>query len=475
MDSHIIVQPSTFVVENQNNFQEVYRLSKLIGTGKFGEVRICYHRVSGQKRAVKIIRKDLLTSAHQKNTLDNEINVLKQLDHPNIVRINEFFEDLRRLYIVMEYCKGGELFSEIMKRGKVTENHSASIMKQIFLTLEYLHNKGIVHRDIKSENILLEDKHDILNIKIIDFGSAIINKTRLKIRGSAGTTYYMSPEILTGNYSFLCDMWSAGVILYILLAGFPPFDGKNHLQIAENIKNYAYDLTVEPWSNISTSAKNLIKKLLCPENERISAKEALEDEWIQKSLSPLIDGNKIHQVLQNLRKFRATSILRDAIQTYIMSQYISANDTKDLKEIFMVIDVDHDGKISQQELKNEYLKIMDEVEAEKIVQKVMDEVDSDKNGYIEYSEFLKANLDNKKIMSKENLNAAFRMFDKDEDGKINAEEVKNILQGGNEFIDIQIWRDILQEFDINGNGEIDLNEFSQLLKTVSENGLAYEI
>ena len=158
-----------------------------------------------------------------------------------------------------------------------------------------------------------------------------------------------------------------------------------------------------------------------------------------------------------------------------MSQYISANDTKDLKEIFMVIDVDHDGKISQQELKNEYLKIMDEVEAEKIVQKVMDEVDSDKNGYIEYSEFLKANLDNKKIMSKENLNAAFRMFDKDEDGKINAEEVKNILQGGNEFIDIQIWRDILQEFDINGNGEIDLNEFSQLLKTVSENGLAYEI
>ena len=466
-DSQIIVQPGTFVIENKNNFHDVYRLNATIGTGTFGEVRACFHRVSGQKRAVKIIRKDLLTSTQQREMVDNEIRILKLLDHPNIVKINEFFEESKRLYIVMEFCYGGELFNEIIKKGNLSESHSAMIMKEIFLSLEYLHSKRIVHRDIKPENIIFEDKNDCFNIKIIDFGTAVINNAQQRLKGNAGTVYYMSPEIITGNYTHLCDIWSAGVILYILLAGFPPFAGKNYHEIIDKISNQSYDLTSEPWPRISDSAKNLIKNLLCPETKRFNSKQVLENEWIQQySITP-IENIKLREVLENLRRFRSATILREAIRTYIMSQYITAHDAKDLKEIFLIIDADHDGKISYEELKNEYLKITGEIEAEEIVEKIMNEVDSDKNGYIEYSEFLKANIDTKKFLSKKNFDEAFQLFDKDGNGKISAEELKNILEGDN-IVDSNAWSKIIQEFDINGDGEIDIDEFNQLLNSLGE-------
>lgn len=466
-DSHIIVQPGTFVRENDNSFQDIYRLGKLLGTGTFGEVRICMHRVSGLKRAVKIIRKDLLTSAHQRATLDNEIKILKSLDHPNIVRVNEFFEEVKRLYIVMEYCKGGELFGEIVKKGYLTEGQAVIIMKQIFLTLEYLHSQGIIHRDLKPENIMLEEKHDVMNIKIIDFGTAIVNNTRYKMIGNAGTIYYMSPEILVGNYTYLCDVWSAGVIMYIILSGSPPFDGKSNLEIMEKIQIGKFSLDSEQWVGVSEAAKQLLQRILTPEAERITSKQALEDVWITNN-SVDLTRSQITRVLSKLKDFRSTSVLREAIRTYITTQYISAYDIKDLKAVFMDMDKDHDGKISYEELMKEYLKIMDEKEARKISALVMNEVDSDKDGFIEYSEFLKANLDTKKVMSVENLNAAFRMFDQDGNGKISAEEIKMMLQGDN-IVDTEIWSKIIQEFDVNGDGEIDMEEFGLLIKSFTSN------
>ena len=160
-------------------------------------------------------------------------------------------------------------------------------------------------------------------------------------------------------------------------------------------------------------------------------------------------------------------MLREAIRTYITTQYISADEIREFKEIFMNIDRDHDGKISYQELVEVYKKSMDEEEAREIVDRVMKEVDSDRNGFIEYSEFLKANLDMKKIMSGQNLEAAFRMFDSDGNGKISADEMKRILQGDN-IVDEEIWNKIIGEFDIDGDGEIDMKEFEVLVKTLSQ-------
>ncbi|OMJ66818.1 hypothetical protein SteCoe_36202 [Stentor coeruleus] len=458
----VILAPGAFVNENENKFADIYRLGKLIGTGTYGEVRMCFHRESGAKRAVKIIRKDLMTNEGLRANLDKEISILRSLDHPNVVRIYEFFEEVKRLYIVMEFCKGGELFAEIVKRKYLTEIHAAHIMHQLFSTLDYLHGRGIMHRDLKPENILLEERHDVMNIKIIDFGAATIFNDK-PINGIVGTMFYIAPDVFQGNYDFLCDMWSCGVILYILLAGYPPFDGKSDQEIISRIKSYEYSTSQEPWSNISQDAKDLLSKLLCHSKKRASSRQALAEPWIINLVKRELPSTEVmSEALNNLKNFRSTSILRDAVNTFITTQFISASDTKDLREVFRKMDKNGDGKLSREELLEEYTKIMEESEAQAEVDRIMREVDSDNNGFIDYSEFLKGSLDSSKVLSLENLKLAFQMFDQDGSGTISAGELKKVIAGKG-LADNKIWNDIIIQVDQNGDGEIDMLEFQKII------------
>ena len=201
----IMLKPGLFVSENDNKFLEIYKIGSILGTGSYGEVRSCYHRENNEKRAVKIFKKQHYSSESKKSKLLSEISVLKSLDHPNIIKIFEFFEDSKRIYIVMEYCGGGELFTEIIKRKNFNEIHAAQIMHQILSVLAYLHEKSIIHRDIKPENILLEEQYEALNIKIIDFGTAI--KTHgSPVTGVIGSLYYMAPEVFSGQYNEKVDI-----------------------------------------------------------------------------------------------------------------------------------------------------------------------------------------------------------------------------------------------------------------------------
>jgi calcium-dependent protein kinase len=458
----VILAPGAFVNENENKFADIYRLGKLIGTGTYGEVRMCFHRESGAKRAVKIIRKDLMTNEGLRANLDKEISILRSLDHPNVVRIFEFFEEVKRLYIVMEFCKGGELFAEIVKRKYLTEIHAAHIMHQLFTTLDYLHGRGIVHRDLKPENILLEERHDVMNIKIIDFGAATIFDEK-PINGIVGTMFYIAPDVFQGNYDFMCDIWSCGVILYILLAGYPPFDGKSDQEIIARIKSYEYSTSQEPWSNISQDAKDLLSKLLCHNKKRVSSRQALAEPWIINLVKRELPSTEVmSEALKNLKNFRSTSILRDAVNTFITTQFISASDTKDLREVFRKMDKNGDGKLSREELLEEYIKIMEESEAQAEVERIMHEVDSDNNGFIDYSEFLKGSLDSSKVLSLENLKLAFQMFDQDGSGTISAGELKKVIAGKG-LADNKIWNDIIIQVDQNGDGEIDMLEFQKII------------
>lgn len=458
----VILAPGAFVNENENKFADIYRLGKLIGTGTYGEVRMCFHRESGTKRAVKIIRKDLMTNEGLRANLDKEISILRTLDHPNVVRIYEFFEEVKRLYIVMEFCKGGELFAEIVKRKYLTEIHAAHIMYQLFSTLDYLHGRGIMHRDLKPENILLEERHDVMNIKIIDFGAATIFDDK-PINGIVGTMFYIAPDVFQGNYDFMCDIWSCGVILYILLAGYPPFDGKSDQEIISRIKSYEYSTSQEPWSNISQDAKDLLGKLLCQSKKRVSSRQALAEPWITNLVKRELPSTEVmSEALKNLKNFRSTSILRDAVNTFITTQFISASDTKDLREVFRKMDKNGDGKLSREELLEEYTKIMEESEAQAEVERIMHEVDSDNNGFIDYSEFLKGSLDSSKVLSLENLKLAFQMFDQDGSGTISAGELKKVIAGKG-LADNKIWNDIIIQVDQNGDGEIDMLEFQKII------------
>ena len=458
----IIVQPGLFVCENESKFQEVYKIGAVLGTGTYGEVRLCYHRDSGESRAVKIFKKQLYQSELKRCNLISEITILKSLDHPNIIRIYEFFEDSRRLYIVMEYCSGGELFGEIIKRKNFNEIHAAQIMHQIFSALAYMHSKGIIHRDLKPENILLEEQHDVLNIKIIDFGTAVATEGK-KISGMIGTPYYIAQEVVDGEYDVKADIWSAGVILYILLSGLPPFPGNNDAEITARISAKNLNFPPEVWNKVSPEAIDFIKLLICDHEHRLTAEAALSHKWVDlKTFRPLCNGDILVGVLSKLQTFHSTNKLRDAVHTFITTQCISLKETRILREVFKTIDKNGDGKLSTQELIDQYSQTMGVEEATKEAERIMKEVDTDNNGFIDYSEFLKANLDARKVLSNDNLKQAFRMFDRDNSGTISASELRQVLQGDFES-DEGVWQEIIQLVDQNGDGEIDLQEFQDIV------------
>lgn len=458
------IDPSLFIQENKKKFQEVYRIAQNLGTGTFGDVKTCFHRETGHKRAVKLFKKELMHNETEKSMLLKEVSILKTLDHPNIIRTYEFFEDLKRFYLVLEYCSGGELFTEILKRQSFSEQDAARIFFQIVSAVCYLHGLGIVHGDLNPENILLEDRRESLSIKLADFGSALKNTEKNEKGLKIGKSYYLAPEVYDGICNEMSDMWSCGVILYILLCGHPPFDGENDEQIVSLVRRSRLTMDGRIWEKVSLEAKDLISHLICHSSNRLPAAQVLKHAWIHENLESKVTGFEIQGALDNLRTFHAPNKLKDAVITFITSQCSSFKETKELKEIFLELDKNGDGKLSRQELFDSFKFNMGEAEAELEVERIMNEVDSDNSGFIDYTEFLKANLDVKTLFSEQNLKAAFAVFDCDGSGKISAEEIRKIFYGGKES-DEKVWKEIVENIDANGDGEIDLEEFKDLVYT----------
>lgn len=460
--NEIKIDPGLFVNENKKKFQDVYRVAQSLGTGTYGEVKTCFQRETGQKRAVKILKKDLMRSEVEKSFLLKEISILKSLDHPNIIRTFEFFEDLKRMYLVMEYCSGGELFTEILKRQSFSEGDAAKIFFQILSAVSYLHSNGVIHGDLSPENILLEEKRGSLSIKLVDFGSAILASEKNTKLPKNGKAYYLAPEIYDGIYHDKSDMWSCGIILYILLCGHPPFDGENDEQIISLVKRSRVQMEGRIWEKVSSSAKELIEKLICGPSSRLTAQNALKHVWFDSKLQSAIEKHHIIEAMQNLKEFHAPNKLKDAIITFVTSQYTSLKETKELREVFLSLDKDGDGRISKGELLEAFKNTIGEME-EIEVQRIMGEVDSDNSGFIDYTEFLKANIDTKKLLSDQNLKLAFSLFDTDGSGKISADEIKKVFQC-DQPSDENVWKEIIKSLDVNGDGEIDLEEFKALVK-----------
>ena len=247
-----------------------------------------------------------------------EINILKKLDHPHVLKLYEYFIDKTHVYLITEMCRGGELFDRIVKKEIFEEKEAALLFKQILLSLNYIHSQGIAHRDIKPENFMFDVK-DGDSIKIIDFGlskilqssagkaNAVISKrAKLEQLGKmvtkAGTPSYVSPEVLLGNYNIDCDMWSAGCLLFILLSGYPPFDGANELEICQNVMKGRIDLSGVEWTLVSKEAKNFIGMLICKPEKRLTADEALQHKWFKKTLG--VQKTKIEISKNDMETFK---------------------------------------------------------------------------------------------------------------------------------------------------------------------------
>lgn len=395
-----------------------------------------------------------------------EINILKIMDHPNIVKLYEVFQDKKYYYLVTELCTGGELFDRLSKDDIMDEKDSANIMKQLLSAIVYCHSKNVVHRDLKPENLLLESPDDNTRIKVIDFGTSQIFNPTKKMTVKIGTPYYIAPEVLSQSYTEKCDVWSCGIILYILVCGYPPFVGKNDYDIMNKIKKGIIKMNGPAWKNASDLVKDLVKHMLVYNPKtRYSAQQALNHPWIKKHCEQVFDRKYTMELLNNMRSFRLQHKLQAAVLTYITSQLITSQEKDKLQNTFIFLDLNGDGKLSTDELIEAFNQIFgSEVNAQKEVNNIMMQLDMDHNGYIDYTEFVLATINKSWLVTKENLIATFSVFDKDGNGTISPYEIKQLLGVGTSVTDEE-WKELISEIDLNGDGEISIEEFVMMMKT----------
>lgn len=378
----------------------------------------------------------------------------------------EFFEDDKRYYLVTEICKGGELFDEVLARGKFSERDAAVLVKQVLSCVNYCHKNNIVHRDLKPENILLEQNKEFDQIKMIDFGTSLVYDPSKQLDEKLGTPYYIAPEVLNKNYNSKCDIWSAGVITYILLSGVPPFNGQTDQEIMKKVRAGQFRFEDKCWNAISDNAKDFIRKLLTYDQEkRPTAEDALQHPWITELSTIAVDESLALGALDNLKGFRADQTLKAATYAFIASQLLSKQEKDNLARVFKAFDKNGDGKLSMEEVKTGYIEHYGRVMSDEEVEKMFSAVDSDNSGYIDYSEFVVAAMNEKQLTTNDKLQAAFKMFDKDGSGVISADEIKDVLGfGGN--LDKAAIDQIMKQVDENGDGEISFEEFVTMMKMV---------
>ncbi|KAJ7525320.1 hypothetical protein O6H91_17G045500 [Diphasiastrum complanatum] len=246
-----------------------YDLGRELGRGQFGVIRHCTSKITGEELACKSIEKRRLTNPGDAEDVRREIQVLERLScHPNIVELKAVYEDLEFVHLVMELCEGGELFDRIIEKKAFSEAEAAKVLKTLMEVVQYCHGHGILHRDLKPENILLATREASSPIKVADFGLARCFKPDNKFSEMAGSAYYIAPEVLRGEYGEAIDVWSAGIVLYILLTGVPPFWDETEEGIFEAIRIGNFDLSCDPWTSISSAAKELVKGMICPDVEK---------------------------------------------------------------------------------------------------------------------------------------------------------------------------------------------------------------
>eukprot|EP00026_Physarum_polycephalum_P010832 Phypoly_transcript_11013.p1 GENE.Phypoly_transcript_11013~~Phypoly_transcript_11013.p1 ORF type:complete len:299 (+),score=64.39 Phypoly_transcript_11013:159-1055(+) len=261
--------------------EKQYEFKSELGRGAFSIVYLAVNKATSQHYAVKVINKKDLGKDYEKN-LKMEVDILKKVNHPNIIALKELFDTPDKLYLIMELVTGGELFDKIVEKGSYTEDEASQLVRKIVSAVDYLHNLGIVHRDLKPENLLLKRADNDLEIAIADFGLSKIVGQQMMMQTACGTPSYVAPEVLNASgYGKEVDMWSIGVITYILLCGFPPFYGDTVPEIFEQIMEANFDYPEEYWGSVTKEAKDFINKLLVVDSDkRMSAVDALRHPWL---------------------------------------------------------------------------------------------------------------------------------------------------------------------------------------------------
>ena len=458
------ISKDNFINLGSRGLSNNYECTKKLGKGGFGKVYQVKNKSNGKIYACKKLSKLNISSLEK---FQKEIDILMMMDHPNIIKLYEVFESDNSLYLIMEECYGGDLFSRISKRIEAndmySEKEACEIIQQVLRAIEYCHNVGIVHRDLKPENLLYlhEGSEENNPIKIIDFGlSQSINLNQM-LTSKVGTAYYVAPEILAGKYTEKCDIWSAGVILYILLSGEPPFNGPNDRIIYSKIRKMDYNFPDEKWKNISSEAKELISKMLSPEAQRLSASQTLEHPWFNLVKDKKISLEKLNIGKDNFfKEYNESNQLKKIVLLCVASK-LEENEINDLKKLFMAFDKDNNGQIDFKEFEQALMELKTLNLTQEEIQRLFKDIDIDRNGKIDYTEFIAATLQRRIFLKKEVLYDAFAALDTNKNNLISKAELMKVLR-------LQPQQDqfvahLIESADKNGDGDIDYKEFLEMM------------
>ena len=461
---------SNLLISNiQSDPLKEYTILKTLGEGSFGKVHLVQHNIGGMVRAMKTIKKIRVDNFSNESNVLNELNILKKLDHQNIVKIFEFYSDSNNYYLIMEYCPGGDLF-DLMKKSIFNEAQVACIMYQILSAVNYCHKMKIMHRDLKPENILITkvEKNGIVRIKICDFGTSQIFNLGDIQKNVIGSLYYIAPEVFNKNYDFKCDLWSCGVIMYILLTKNVPFNGENKDEIKTQILKENYN--EEFLKGYSKDSIELIDCLLEKKaRRRINAEKALEYNIFKfynckNIINKIRDENKIKNFIENIRKYKSKSILQETILSYLIHNYFDLEDVQDAAKLFSLFDENSDGRITLNELYDGMMAISGNAELSKEVVSIFNNLDTDQNNYIDFEEFLKASVDKRIFLNDNIIKFAFNYFDKNKKGEILFEDIEEIFKDNvKSKEDLEVLRDNIKEVDSNNDGKNSFEELWQLM------------
>lgn len=455
---------------------------KILGTGVSGTVRLITHKVTGMEYAVKCLDLGLIESEEGLERLRDEIYIMCQLDHPNIVRLEQVYESETEIYLVQELCMGGDLFDRLdaQEDYHYTEARCASLVKQMLSTLRYLHLKKITHRDLKLENFLFGTQEADSLLKMIDFGlSKHLESSGEALSECVGTPYSVAPEVISGSYNEKCDLWSIGVITYLLLCGETPFggaDGESLVTVRRNILSGKFEFEPEDiWDNVSGRAKDFVKTLLNVDPaSRPSAREAQLHSWIQKwSSKDALEGKSLDpKVARALVKFKDLSCMRQMLSE-VLSYTLMPDQIADLKKEFEKIDVNGDGQITVTELREVMMSnaetgslgSLSEEEIDEIFKALLVNTSATSEPTIQWHEFLAASLSQCKVDDR-NLRLAFGRLDADDKGYITLDDVMALGFSGcdQDSEDLEImWKEALKEVG-SSSDHITFEDFRFLMK-----------
>ncbi|GAB2298872.1 Calcium-dependent protein kinase 15 [Dionaea muscipula] len=441
-----------------------YTIGKQLGRGQFGIIYLCTEKSTGQSYACKSILKRKLVTRSEREDVKREIQILQHLSgQPNVVGFKGVYEDRQSVHVVMELCSGGELFDQIIARGHFSEKDAAVIIRDVVRIVQTCHLMGVMHRDIKPENFLFSSKDETAMLKATDFGLGVFLEEGRVYRDQVGSEFYVAPEVLMRSYGKEVDVWSAGIILYILLSGVPPFQAETQPAIFDAILKGKLDFESAPWPSISESAKDLVHRMLMQDpKKRITAAEVLEHPWIMvggEASDKPIDS----VVLSRMEQFTAMNKLKK-LALMVIAENMSDEEIKGHKAMFANMDTDQSGTITYDELKTGLARLgSDLTEAE--VQQLMEAADVDGNGTIDFVEFVTATMHRHRLEKDENLLKAFQYFDKDNSGFITRDELEAAMKNYGVIADEASIKDILYEADTDHDGRINYEEFCTMMRS----------